>query len=77
LVRTSGEHRISNFFLWETAYAELYFTEKQWPEFEREDLMAALHDFATRERRFGQTSDQLRPGLGRTAADGENPSRLV
>ena len=59
LVRTSGEHRISNFFLWETAYAELHFTEKMWPEFEREDLMLALHDFASRERRFGQTSEQV------------------
>ena len=66
LVRTSGEHRISNFFLWETAYAELHFTEKMWPEFEREDLMVALHDFASRERRFGQTSDQVqqRPAAG-------------
>jgi undecaprenyl diphosphate synthase len=59
LIRTSGEHRISNFFLWETAYAELYFTEKLWPEFGREDLMAALVDFAGRERRFGQTSEQV------------------
>jgi undecaprenyl diphosphate synthase len=68
LVRTSGEHRISNFFLWETAYAELYFTEKQWPEFERDDLMAALHDFAGRERRFGQTSEQVRADRARLAA---------
>ncbi len=68
LVRTSGEHRISNFFLWETAYAELHFTEKMWPEFGREDLMAALHDFAGRERRFGHTSEQVRP----PAASGGN-----
>ena len=59
LVRTSGEHRISNFFLWEIAYAELYFTEKLWPEFERADLEDALRDFARRERRFGLTSDQV------------------
>lgn len=59
LVRTSGEHRISNFFLWETAYAELHFTEKMWPEFDRDDLMIALADFASRERRFGHTSDQV------------------
>jgi len=59
LVRTSGEHRISNFFLWETAYAELHFTEKMWPEFDRDDLMIALQDFASRERRFGQTSAQV------------------
>ncbi|MCH9681048.1 MAG: undecaprenyl diphosphate synthase family protein, partial [Deltaproteobacteria bacterium] len=59
LVRTSGERRISNFFLWEIAYAELYFTEKLWPEFERADLEAALRDFGSRERRFGLTSDQV------------------
>jgi undecaprenyl diphosphate synthase len=59
LVRTSGEHRISNFFLWETAYAELHFTEKMWPEFGRDDLVAALEDYASRERRFGMTSDQV------------------
>jgi undecaprenyl diphosphate synthase len=59
LIRTSGEHRISNFFLWETAYAELYFTDKQWPDFGRPELLAALTDFATRERRFGLTSDQV------------------
>lgn len=60
LIRTSGEHRISNFFLWETAYAELHFTEKMWPEFDRDDLMTALQDFASRERRFGQTTEQVR-----------------
>jgi undecaprenyl diphosphate synthase len=65
LIRTSGEHRISNFFLWETAYAELYFTRKQWPEFGKDDLLAAIEDYATRERRFGRTSAQLStpPGL--------------
>lgn len=73
LIRTSGEHRISNFFLWETAYAELYFTEKMWPEFTEEDLLLALHDFASRERRFGRTSDQLDdalPGGGSGGAGG-------
>lgn len=59
LVRTSGEHRISNFFLWETAYAELHFTEKMWPEFGEAELAAALDDFAGRERRFGRTTDQV------------------
>jgi undecaprenyl diphosphate synthase len=58
LIRTSGEHRVSNFFLWEIAYAELYFTEKLWPEFGREDLMDAIADFGRRERRFGMTSEQ-------------------
>jgi len=59
LIRTSGERRVSNFFLWEIAYAELYFTEKLWPEFERADLEEALVDFGSRERRFGLTSDQV------------------
>ncbi|MEM9454426.1 MAG: polyprenyl diphosphate synthase [Myxococcota bacterium] len=59
LIRTSGEHRISNFFLWEIAYAELYFTRKLWPEFDRGDLEEALRDFSRRERRFGLTSDQV------------------
>ncbi len=73
LIRTSGEHRISNFFLWETAYAELHFTEKLWPDFGREDLMAALWDFARRERRFGLTSEQIarpaaEPSKDKTAA---------
>lgn len=72
LIRTSGEHRISNFFLWETAYAELHFTEKMWPEFDRDDLMIALQDFASRERRFGQTSEQV----SRPAATGEGGSGL-
>ena len=62
LIRTSGEHRISNFFLWETAYAELFFTGKQWPEFGKEDLLAALKDYSHRERRFGRTSEQLETG---------------
>lgn len=53
LVRTSGEHRISNFFLWEVAYAELFFTEVLWPDFAREHLQEALDDYSRRERRFG------------------------
>jgi len=61
LIRTSGEQRISNFFLWETAYAELYFTDEQWPEFGREELIVALQDYAARERRFGRTSAQVTP----------------
>lgn len=68
LIRTSGERRISNFFLWETAYAELYFTEKMWPEFDKEDLLIALHDFAARERRFGLTSAQANPAPKSAAA---------
>ena len=53
LIRTSGEHRISNFFLWEVAYAELFFTEVLWPDFAREHLQEALDDYGSRERRFG------------------------
>lgn len=59
MIRTSGELRISNFMLWQLAYAELYFTEKLWPEFEKEDLYAAIVDYQHRERRFGKTSEQI------------------
>ena len=59
LVRTSGEQRISNFLLWESAYAELWFTDVLWPEFRREHLKVAFDDFGRRERRFGLTSEQL------------------
>lgn len=59
MIRTSGEHRISNFLLWQLAYAEFYFTEKLWPDFRKEDLYEAILDFQNRERRFGKTSEQL------------------
>lgn len=59
LIRTSGESRISNFMLWQIAYAELYFTQKFWPEFRREDLYEAILDYQCRERRFGKTSEQI------------------
>jgi undecaprenyl diphosphate synthase len=59
LIRTSGEHRISNFLLWELAYTELYFCEKMWPDFEKDDLYIALLDYQHRERRFGKTSAQI------------------
>jgi undecaprenyl diphosphate synthase len=59
LVRTSGERRISNFMLWEIAYAELVFVDVQWPEFRREHLQMCLDEYAARERRFGMTSAQL------------------
>jgi undecaprenyl diphosphate synthase len=59
VIRTSGEKRLSNFLLWQCAYAELYFTEVRWPEFTRTDFCAALWDYARRERRFGATSEQL------------------
>ena len=60
LIRTSGESRISNYLLWQIAYAELYFTEKLWPDFRREDFYKAIIDFQQRERRFGKTSEQLK-----------------
>lgn len=59
LIRTSGEMRISNFLLWEIAYAELFITKKYWPDFRREDLHDAILDFQRRERRFGQISEQI------------------
>ena len=59
LVRTSGEHRISNFLLWQIAYAELYFTDVFWPDFRGEHLAEALKNYQNRERRFGKTSEQL------------------
>lgn len=59
LIRTSGEFRISNFLLWEIAYAEIYITPKFWPDFRKSDLVDAILDFQKRERRFGKTSEQL------------------
>jgi undecaprenyl diphosphate synthase len=59
LIRTSGEHRISNFLLWQIAYAELYFTDKLWPDFNRSDFEAAIIDYQGRERRFGKISEQI------------------
>lgn len=59
LIRTSGEYRISNFLLWQIAYAELYFTTKLWPDFRKEDLFEAVYDFQSRERRFGKINEQL------------------
>jgi undecaprenyl diphosphate synthase len=60
LVRTSGEERLSNFLLWEAAYAELYFTDTYWPDFGKEELYRALESFRGRERRFGRTREQIR-----------------
>jgi undecaprenyl diphosphate synthase len=59
MIRTSGELRISNFLLWQAAYAEFYFTEKLWPDFGKNDLYIAIIDFQKRERRFGKTSEQV------------------
>jgi undecaprenyl diphosphate synthase len=59
LIRTSGEQRISNFLLWQIAYAELYFTNTLWPDFSKEDLYHAIIEYQKRERRFGKTSEQI------------------
>ncbi len=59
MIRTSGELRISNFLMWQLAYSELYFTNKYWPDFRKEDLYEAIIDYQHRERRFGKTSEQV------------------
>ena len=63
MIRTSGEHRISNFLLWQMAYTELYFTEKFWPEYSKNDLFQAIYNFQHRERRFGMTGEQINEQL--------------
>lgn len=63
LIRTSGEHRISNFLLWQCAYTEFYFTEVLWPDFKKEHLYEAVYDYQNRERRFGMVSEQLNNNL--------------
>jgi undecaprenyl diphosphate synthase len=64
IVRTSGEYRISNFLLWQSAYSELFFTPKLWPDFGAEDLLEAVEEFGRRERRFGGvTSERVTPPL--------------
>jgi undecaprenyl diphosphate synthase len=59
MIRTSGEHRISNFLLWQLAYAEFYFTDVLWPDFRKNDFFKAIISYQNRERRFGKTSEQL------------------
>jgi undecaprenyl diphosphate synthase len=59
LIRTGGEYRISNFLLWQAAYSELYFSPALWPDFDAAELDAAIAEYARRERRFGQTSEQI------------------
>ena len=68
LIRTGGEQRISNFLLWQAAYAELYFSDKLWPDFDEAAIDEAIADYAGRERRFGMTSEQLAPGAGKKVA---------
>jgi len=64
LIRTGGEYRISNFLLWQTAYAELYFSEKLWPDFSEQDLQEAIAEFNRRQRRFGLSGDQVKGASG-------------
>ncbi|MDX9745859.1 MAG: isoprenyl transferase [Syntrophales bacterium] len=65
LIRTSGEYRLSNFLLWQSAYTEFYFTDVLWPDFGKAELLAAIEEFRKRERRFGKTSAQLGKGMTR------------
>jgi undecaprenyl diphosphate synthase len=60
LIRTGGESRLSNFLLWQASYAEIYITETMWPDFQGEDLIEAINDYQSRERRFGKTSEQVK-----------------
>ena len=59
MIRTSGEHRISNFLLWQLAYSEFYFTDVLWPDFRKQEFFKAIISYQTRERRFGKTSEQI------------------
>ncbi|MDH4161518.1 MAG: isoprenyl transferase [Nitrospirota bacterium] len=68
MIRTSGEQRISNFLLWQAAYAELYFTEVLWPDFDEKELLLSIVDYQKRHRRFGLTGEQLPQGVGRDDA---------
>jgi undecaprenyl diphosphate synthase len=68
LIRTGGEQRISNFLLWQAAYSELYFSDKLWPDFDEAAIDKAIADYASRERRFGMTSEQIAPGAGKKVA---------
>ncbi|MCO5258800.1 MAG: isoprenyl transferase [Crocinitomicaceae bacterium] len=63
LIRTSGESRLSNFLLWQCAYTEFYFTEVLWPDFKKEHLFEAVHNYQNRERRFGKVSEQLNTNI--------------
>ncbi|MCL2789310.1 MAG: isoprenyl transferase [Desulfobulbus sp.] len=60
LIRTGGEHRLSNFLLWQSSYAELYFTEIRWPDFRKQQFLDAIHTFHLRQRRFGRTGVQVK-----------------
>lgn len=69
IIRTGGEKRLSNFLLWQASYSELYFTEKNWPDFSKDDLITALHDYQKRQRRFGRTGEQAVSGTQKEVSD--------
>jgi undecaprenyl diphosphate synthase len=70
IIRTGGEARLSNFLLWQASYAELYITDMQWPDFSKEDLLRAIDDFRSRERRYGKTGEQVQlPGMNSDVSD--------
>jgi len=77
LIRTSGENRISNFLLWQTAYSELYISKLFWPEFRRDELYNAIEDYQHRERRFGMVSEQVRPDPVSPTPPGRNELKNV
>ena len=64
LIRTGGEFRISNFLLWQIAYTEIHITDRYWPEFDKQDLMQAIYEYQSRERRFGKISKQVQVNNG-------------
>ena len=74
LIRTGGEMRISNFLLWQSAYTELYFTETLWPDFGPQCLEDAINTYQSRERRFGQTSEQIGQSNGIFGQSSSGPS---
>jgi undecaprenyl diphosphate synthase len=75
LIRTGAEQRVSNFLLWQIAYAELHLSERMWPEFRRAEFEAAILDYQQRERRFGLTGDQIRSGDRSQQGDAAAASR--
>ena len=77
LIRTGGEQRVSNFLLWQIAYAELHLSERMWPEFRRAEFESAIADYQCRERRFGLTGEQLRPSGESASNDGEFPAPVA
>ena len=74
-IRTGGDHRVSNFLLWNIAYAELFFTDVLWPDFDLREFQLALEDFAGRERRFGLTGAQAQGGGSGVKSDNKRDGR--